>query len=118
MIYLTNNFNRYNTQSHPLPFMKASSVMAPKQAKKEMPDLEEAIEESDDGELIEEPKDDDEGDLSKDKYIKAPKKKAAPKAKAAGKGKKRAVDSDAEDSEPKKTKASSSKSKGKAKAKK
>ena len=79
----------YNAQSHPLPFMKASSVVAPKAAKKVKPDLEDAIDESDGGEelLAEgEVKEDEEEDvdLKKDKYIKAPKKK--PAAKAATKG--------------------------------
>jgi len=106
----------YNVQSHPLPFMKASHVFAPKQQAKDRPDLEEAIEESDEGEAVEAvEKDDEENDLSKDKYIKAPKKKAASKAAAStsGKGKKRAVESDVEDSEPKKAK--STKGKGRAK---
>jgi replication factor C subunit 1 len=96
--------------------MKASSVLAAKKTKKDVPDLEEAIEESDDGEPVDEsPDKEEEGDLSLDKYIKAPKKKAAPKANTKGKGKKRAVDSDAEESEPKKTKASASKPRAKAK---
>jgi DNA repair exonuclease SbcCD nuclease subunit len=61
--------------------MKASSVTAPKgKQAKEKPDLEEAIDESDDGELVEEVKDEEEDvDLSKDKYVKQPKKKAAPR---------------------------------------
>ena len=79
----------YNAQSHPLPFMKASSVVAPKAAKKVKPDLEDAIDESDGGEELlteNEVKEDEEEDvdLKKDKYIKAPKKK--PAAKAAAKG--------------------------------
>lgn len=99
-----------------MPFMKASNVIAPKTQKKEVPDLEEAIEESDEGEPEDAmSKDEDEGDITKDKYIKAPKKKAAPKANGAakGKGKKRAADSDAEESEAKKP--ARGKSKGKAK---
>jgi replication factor C subunit 1 len=80
----------YNAQSHPLPFMKASSVIAPKAAKKVKPDLEDAIDESDGGEepLPEgDAKDEDEeNDLKKDKYIKAPKKKAAAKGVGAAKG--------------------------------
>ena len=60
--------------------MKASSVVAPKKQAKEKPDLEEAIEESDEGEVVEEIKEeDDEVDLSKDKYVKQPKKKASVK---------------------------------------
>lgn len=104
----------YNQQSHPLPFMKASSVVAPKKQTKEKPDLEEAIEESDDGEVVEEIKEDDEDvDLSKDKYVKQPKKKAAAKkgSAAAKKGKKaKAEDSEDEDEDVK------PKGKGKAKA--
>ncbi|KAF2115605.1 replication factor RFC1 C terminal domain-containing protein [Lophiotrema nucula] len=91
----------YNQQSHPLPFMKASSVVAPKKQTKEKPDLEEAIDESDEGEVVDEVKDEDEdGDLSKDKYVKQPKKKAAAKKAAPKKGKKRpAEDDDDEESE-------------------
>ena len=91
--------------------MKASSVFAPKNSVKEKPDLEEAIEESDEGEpLADESKEEEDNDLSKDKYIKAPKKKAA------SKGKKRAADGDDDDqSSTKKAKASSSKGKGRAK---
>ncbi|KAF2847675.1 DNA replication factor C, large subunit [Plenodomus tracheiphilus IPT5] len=90
----------YNQQSHPLPFMKASSVVAPKKQAKEKPDLEEAIDESDDGEVVEEVKeDDDDVDLSKDKYVKQPKKKAATKkvATATKRGKKQAGDDSDED---------------------
>ena len=65
--------------------MKASSVVAPKKQTKEKPDLEEAIDESDEGEVVEEVKEDDEElDLSKDKYVKQPKKKAAAKKTTAG----------------------------------
>ena len=79
--------------------MKASNVIATKAAKKEKPDLEEAMDESDDGDAVEEIKvDDDATDLAKDKYVKQPKKKAAPKKAAAksqkGKGKKKAADDD------------------------
>jgi replication factor C subunit 1 len=87
--------------------MKASTVFAPKRQAKERPDLEEALEESDEGEAVEvaDKDEEDDNDLTKDKYIKAPKKKAAPKAaKGAGKGKKRVVESDGEESEPKKAK--------------
>jgi len=79
----------YNAQSHPLPYMKASSIVAPKAAKKVKPDLEDAIDESDgaeepslEGDSKED--DDEDNDLKKDKYIKAPKKR--PAAKGAGKG--------------------------------
>jgi replication factor C subunit 1 len=90
----------YNAQSHPLPFLKASSVFEPKSKSRDAPDLEEAAVEEDE-EVVEDKKEEDDADISKDKYIKAPRKKAAPKA---GKGKKRPVDDDAEDSEPKKPK--------------
>ncbi|CAA9959801.1 Replication factor C protein [Pyrenophora teres f. maculata] len=98
----------YNQQSHPMPFMKASSVTQPKKQAKEKPDLEEAIDESDDAEVIEEIKDEDEDiDLSKDKYVKQPKKKAAPKKG----GKKKAKDEEDDDEEDVKPKG-----KGKVKA--
>ena len=96
----------YNQQSHPLPFMKASNVVAPKKMSKDRPDLEEAIEESDDSEELaldaDENNDEDEAlDLKKDKYVKAPKKKAAPKKAAKsekGKGKvKDEIDEDIDD---------------------
>ncbi|KAG4419893.1 hypothetical protein IFR04_006930 [Cadophora malorum] len=102
---------QYNARTHPLPFMKASNVMAPAKATKQAPDLEEAFEEEvDEVEVAEVKDDDDEVDLKKDKYIKQPKakkasaKKAAPKKTAAKKD-----DDDEEDSEedvkPKKAKA-------------
>lgn len=77
----------YNSRSHPLPFMKASSVVAPKKGPKERPDIEEAIEDSDEGEVVEEEKDDaDEPlDLKKDKYVSQPKKKGAKGGAAKGK---------------------------------
>ncbi len=93
----------YNSQSHPVPFMKASSVVAPKAARKVQPDLEEAVDESEGEEVLAEgeakEEDDEDLDLKKDKYIKAPKKKAAPKTSAAKgkkKGKKEAGDGDDE----------------------
>jgi replication factor C subunit 1 len=98
----------YNSRSHPLPFMKASNVVAPKKGPKEKPDLEDAIEESDEEEVVNEIKDDeeDELDLKKDKYVSLPKKKKAP-----AKGKKAKKADDDEEEKPKKGKA-----KGKAKA--
>ncbi|KOS23280.1 Replication factor C subunit 1 [Escovopsis weberi] len=72
----------YNAMSHPIPFIKASTVTVPKAAPKEMPDLEEAIEEEDDAavEAAEAPDaDDEEIDFKKDKYIKQPKAKRATK---------------------------------------
>lgn len=106
----------YNQQTHPMPFMKASNVVAPKKQAKEKPDLEEAFEESDEGEVVDEaPDKDEESDLSKDKYIKAPKKKKGTADKGAGKGTKRAkkaVDDEDENAEEPPSK------KGKGKAKK
>lgn len=101
--------------SHPVPFMKASNVTVTKKVGKEMPDLEEAIEEEDDALVDDTPEaaEDDELDIKGDKYIKQPKKKAAPK-KAAAKPKakaKAADDDDEEEDEP------PAKGKGKAKAK-
>ncbi|KAG5289212.1 chromosome transmission fidelity factor [Histoplasma ohiense] len=79
----------YNQQSHPLPFMKATSVVAPKHVAKVKPDLEDAIDESDEGEEIlgeEETKgDESDMDLKKDKYVKLPKKASSRKAKATAK---------------------------------
>lgn len=70
----------YNQRSHPMPFMKASSVAATKAAKKDVPDIEDAIIESEDEALGEPVEDEDEEmDISKDKYIKQPKKTAAKK---------------------------------------
>ncbi|KAI9792417.1 MAG: hypothetical protein M1816_002301 [Peltula sp. TS41687] len=102
----------YNQQSHPLPFIKASTVVAPKTASRDKPDLEEAIEESeeDDELLAADPdvkKEDEEAnlDLSKDKYVKQPKKKAAPnktaakKAPTTKKGKAKADESEEEEEE-------------------
>lgn len=66
--------------SHPVPFMKAANVAAPKKQARDAPDLEEAIEEEDDGEVVEPvEEDDDEIDFKKDKYIKKPKAKKATK---------------------------------------
>jgi replication factor C subunit 1 len=103
--------------------MKASSVVAPAKVAREKPDLEEALDESDDDasmevDATETPENgDEELDLKRDKYIKAPKKKAAPKATggAKGKKKKRAADDDDEDMESEEEKP---KKKGKGKAKK
>ena len=81
----------YNQTSHPLPYMKASSIVAPKKKSKERPDIEEALDESDSGvssggeeAILDE---DQPLDLKKDKYVAAPKKKK----KAAEKGKKGAA---------------------------
>jgi len=102
----------YNSMNHPVPFMKASNVMAPKKQAKEAPDLEEAIEEEDD-DLVEAPdvEEDDEIDFKKDKYIKQPKKKPVKKATKA------AAKDDDDDEKPKKgrTKAKATGAKGKGK---
>ena len=81
----------YNQRSHPLPFMKASGVVATAKAPKVKPDIEDAIDESDEEGI---PEDDakvvdesEELDLKKDKYVSVPKKSAASKG-AAAKGKK------------------------------
>ncbi len=79
----------YNQQSHPLPFMKASQVVAPKKIKRDVPDLEEAIDDSDDGNAVasdEEIKaeDEEELDLRRDKYVKAPKTTKTQANKVAG----------------------------------
>jgi replication factor C subunit 1 len=99
-----------------LTFMKATSVVAPKKQAKEKPDLEEAIDESDDGEVIEEVKnDDEETDLSKDKYVKQPKKKATSKkgGPAQKRAKKKVKDDDSDDGVDEEVKP---KAKGKGKA--
>ncbi|KAM4059965.1 ATPase family associated with various cellular activities (AAA) domain-containing protein [Hirsutella rhossiliensis] len=86
----------YNSMNHPVPFIKASNVMVPKKQAKEAPDLEEAIEEEDDAEVVEPVEaDDDEVDFTKDKYIKQPKAKKA--AKKTGK----AAPADNDDDKPK-----------------
>ncbi|TKA74546.1 hypothetical protein B0A55_04435 [Friedmanniomyces simplex] len=125
----------YNQQSHPLPFMKASQVLAPKRAPaKERPDLEEALEESADeaGDAAEaanaEANEEDDLDLSKDKYVKQPKKRkagAAAGGKAGASKKKKSAaaaskDDDEEEEEEEKPKKGKGKAavKGKGKAKK
>lgn len=91
----------YNQQSHPMPFIKASNLPGVAKAggaKRDKPDLEEAVEESDGEEvLVADPDaaEEDDQDLGKDKYIKAPKKKAAGTA-AKGKGKRKKADDDDE----------------------
>ena len=93
--------------SHSVPFMKASNVTAPKKQAKEAPDLEEAIEEEDDGAEEAPEVDEDEIDFKKDKYIKQPKAKKPAKKKKTG-------DADEDEDKPK----ASGKGKAKAKAKK
>ncbi len=118
----------YNQQSHPLPFMKASNTLAPKKLSRDKPDLEEAIDASEDGEELVGNAVDEEAeeelDLKKDKYVKAPKKKAAKKAapkKESSKGKGRAkagiADHDLEDTEESEGPVKHKKGRGTAKAK-
>ncbi|KAK8087037.1 ATPase family associated with various cellular activities (AAA) domain-containing protein [Apiospora phragmitis] len=83
----------------PSPSMKASSIAEPKKVAKDVPDLEEAIEEEDEGDAAEPAEaNDDEGDITKDKYIKQP--KAKPK-RAPKKAAKAAKDDDDEDEDVK-----------------
>ncbi|MCJ1280730.1 hypothetical protein MMC26_000047 [Xylographa opegraphella] len=94
----------YNKLSHPLPFMKAGGGLAPMKKAKEVPDLEEAIEESDDGEVLGDAADDDEEeeeelDLKKDKYVTAAKKKAGPKGATGKKGKSKVKKEDEDEEE-------------------
>jgi replication factor C subunit 1 len=79
--WLLANYYRYNSMSHPVPFMKASNVLAPKSQTKPAPDLEEAIEEEDYADVVEAlpAEDDDEIDFKKDKLIKQPKAKKTSK---------------------------------------
>ena len=123
----------YNQQSHPLPFMKASQVVAPRKIKKDVPDLEEAIgsEDEDIAMTDDEQKasEDEELDLKKDKYVRAPSKKTGgtkkagardAKGKTKGKAKSKAEgDSDSKSAsnseaevKPKKGRPSTAKAKG------
>lgn len=107
----------YNQRSHPLPFMKATNVLAPKKGPKVKPDIEDAIEDSDEEEIIEDAKEEDEEeelDLKKDKYVKVPKAKKAAAKGTAAKGKKAKAKNDDEDDEEEKPK-KGRKGKGKAK---
>lgn len=115
----------YNQRSHPLPYVKADNVTTSKGIPKDKPDIEDAIDESDEEDVLgDEAKDDDneEPDLKKDKYVKLPKKSAAQKGisgkgKRATKGKKNEeddfIDND-EDNNAKPRKGRGRKSKGKA----
>jgi replication factor C subunit 1 len=92
--------------------MKASNVnvtAAAKKADKDMPDLEEAIEEEDENDVAEvaEVDDDEELDLKKDKYIRQPKAKGGKKT-----AKKAAKDDDDDDDEDGTGKVSKAKDKG------
>lgn len=113
----------YNQQSHPMPFVKATATLSTAKggAKRDKPDLEEAVDESEAEEVVDDANDDedDEIDLKKDKYIKAPKKKTATtKGKAPSKTK-RKKDADDEDddeessaSQPKKKKTTATAARG------
>ncbi|RAK74581.1 replication factor C subunit 1 [Aspergillus fijiensis CBS 313.89] len=105
----------YNQRSHPLPFIKASSVTAPKKMAKEKPDIEDAVEESDEEEVVEESKDDEaeELDLKKDKYVRVPKKSATKGGASKGKKTKKTADEDDFDDEEKPKKARGRKPKAK-----
>jgi replication factor C subunit 1 len=74
----------YNQQSHPMPFIKASPVGAIRASKKDAPDIEDAIVESEDegADVAEATKsDEDDADISKGKYVQKPKKKKVTKGK-------------------------------------
>ena len=92
------NFTRkYNSVAHPVPFMKASTAAPPSAKSRAKPDLEEAIDEDDDDQILVDPAVEDaeeELDLKKDKYVSAPKKRKAPPKKS---GKKAGDDSAEED---------------------
>lgn len=86
----------YNQMPHPMPFMKASSVAATKAPKKEVPDIEDVIVESEDEAADVDKAEVDDADITKDKYVKQPKKKkAAPEKAAAAAGKGKATDAKA-----------------------
>ena len=92
----------YNQMSHPLPFMKAGGGLAPMKKAKERPDLEEAIDESDDADEVladaaDEEEEEEALDLKKDKYVRAPKKKPMAKKTTAKKGKTKVKEEDEEE---------------------
>ena len=95
--------------------MKASNVTTSKTLAKEKPDLEEAVEESDDADMLEDNSNEgaEDLDLSKDKYVKQPKKKYLQKTLAQeqkGKTQKESLD---DGSQGNKVKKESKKGKGK-----
>ncbi|KAI1132531.1 replication factor RFC1 C terminal domain-containing protein [Nemania abortiva] len=87
----------YNTMTHPVPFMKASAVVGSKKIAKDKPDLEEAIDDEDDMEAPEaaEVVEEEDDDITKDKYIKKPKAKGAKKG--SKKAPKAEIDDDGDD---------------------
>ncbi|TGJ83127.1 hypothetical protein E0Z10_g5626 [Xylaria hypoxylon] len=91
----------YNSMSHPIPFMKASAVVASKNVTKDKPDLEEAMDDGDEAEAPEAAQvvNDEDEDITKDKYIKKPKAKAAKRAPK--KASKTEADDDEDDDKPK-----------------
>ena len=105
----------YNSMNHPMPFVKASAMAgmskAGPAAKKEKPDLEEALEDSEAEADVKEEVEEEDMDISKDKYVKVPKKKAA----KGGAKRKKAGDDD-EESEEEKSKKKGGEKKGKGKA--
>lgn len=120
--YYTNTYVRYNQMSHPMPFMKATNVFAPKVAKKDVPDIEDAIVESEDEAAIGDESADakkaeeDSMDISKDKYVKVPKKGAAKgKRKTAGGEEKPKATKGKAASKPKNSGGAATKGRGKAK---
>ena len=78
---------KYSAASHPMAFQKAGGIVATKGGKKDKPDVEDAFEDSDEGEVVEDAvvDDEEEEDLSKDKMIKAKPAKGAKKVPAAAK---------------------------------
>lgn len=111
----------YNQQSHPLPFIKASTIVGgAKKTAKDKPDLEEAMDDSEDEAILKDAEEaeaneaEEDLDTTKDKYIAKPKKKkAAPAAK--GKGKKKAAEDDEDEEEEEKPKKKRAPAKSRAK---
>ncbi|GAW13235.1 hypothetical protein ANO14919_026150 [Xylariales sp. No.14919] len=105
----------YNNMAHPIPFMKASAIVGSKKVTKDKPDLEEAMDDEDDAEAPEaaEVVDDEDEDITKDKYIKKP--KAKPAKRGPKKAPKAEVDEDEDDDKPKARGRKAGAAKGKAK---
>ncbi|KAI0203099.1 replication factor RFC1 C terminal domain-containing protein [Astrocystis sublimbata] len=105
----------YNTMAHPVPFMKPSAVVGSKKVAKEKPDLEEAMDDEDNTEAPEaaEVDDEEDQDITKDKYIKKPKAKGAKRAPK--KAAKTDADDNGDDAKPKARGRKAGSAKGKAK---
>ncbi|KAI0449627.1 replication factor RFC1 C terminal domain-containing protein [Xylaria acuta] len=105
----------YNSMSHPVPFMKPSAVIGSKKVAKDKPDLEEAIDDEDDAEVPEaaDVVDDEDEDITKDKYIKKPKAKGAKRGPK--KASKAEADGNGDDDKPKGKGRKAGGAKGKAK---